>query len=161
MFACLLVLQFSLLCGFIVHTQRFPPKPQTAHISIAKELAFVFLISPGFQGFGRKALQDVHKMRQFPHPLNTFPLNSSTVFRSLRDCYASVNSSSAHPPPGNSGAFSRTFHPGGRALGLISLPFNYPGIFDHPTFFHLTTLSFLLMTISSANTVSFFLNTSR
>ena len=63
--------------------------------------------------------------------------------------------------PGNSGAFSRTFHPGGRALGLISLPSNYPGAFDHPTFFHLTTLSFLLMTISSANTVSFFLNTSR
>ena len=43
----------------------------------------------------------------------------------------------------------------------ISLPSNYPGAFDHPTFFHLTTLSFLLMTISSANTVSFFLNTSR
>ena len=79
----------------------------------------------------------------------------------LNECNASFNSSSAHPPPGNSGAFSRTFHPGGRALGLISLPSNYPGAFDHPTFFHLTTLSFLLMTISAANTVSFFLNTSR
>ena len=62
------------------------------------------------------------------------------------------------PPPGNSGAFSHTFHPGGRG---IRLPSNYPGAFDHPTFFHLTTSSFPFMTISSANTVSFFLNTSR
>ena len=36
------------------------------------------------------------------------------------------------PPPGNSGAFSRTFHPGGRG---ISLPSNYPGAFDHLTSF--------------------------
>ena len=30
--------------------------------------------------------------------------------------YASVNSSSAHPPPGISGAFSLIVRPGGRAL---------------------------------------------
>ena len=33
-------------------------------------------------------------------------------------CYASVNSSSAHPSPGNSGAFSHTFHPRGWALAF-------------------------------------------
>ena len=73
--------------------------------------------------------------------------------------YASVNSSSAHPPPPGQqwGIFP---HFPSRGSG-ISLPSNYPGAFDHPTFFHLTTLPFLLMTISSANTVSFFLNTSR
>ena len=36
-----------------------------------------------------------------------------TPFWLIPGNYASVNSSSAHPPPpGNSGAFSRTFHPG-------------------------------------------------
>ena len=64
----------------------------------------------------------------------------STSFRCLlcsteqSNSYASVNSSSAHPPPGNSGAFFRTFHPGGWG---ISLPSNYPGAFDHLTSFTL------------------------
>ena len=48
--------------------------------------------------------------------------------------YASVNSSSAHPPPGNSGVFSRTFHPGCRALAF------HPIIPGHLTIPHSFTL---------------------
>ena len=36
-------------------------------------------------------------------------------------------------PPGNSGAFSHTFHPGGRALAFHPIT---PGAFDHLTFLH-------------------------
>ena len=62
-------------------------------------------------------------------------------------------------PPGNSGAFSRTFHPGDRALAFHPIT---PG---HLTIPHSFTLQhcrfFFKMTISSANTVTFVLNTSR
>ena len=53
---------------------------------------------------------------------------------------ASVNSSSAHPPPGNSGAFSRTFHPGGRALAFHPIT---PGHLTIPHSFTLQHCRFL------------------
>ena len=36
--------------------------------------------------------------------------------------YASVNSSSAHPPPGNRGAFAHVVSPGGGAFAILSRP---------------------------------------
>ena len=47
---------------------------------------------------------------------------------------ASVNSSCAHPPPGNCGAFACLVSPGGGALANLALPggraFAYPRAFD-------------------------------
>ena len=47
---------------------------------------------------------------------------------------ASVNSSCAHPPPGNCGAFACLVSPGGGALGNLARPggrtFAYPRAFD-------------------------------
>ena len=47
------------------------------------------------------------------------------------DCYASVNSSCAHPPPGNCGAFAGIVSPGGRALAY---PRATPGLLTHTWF---------------------------
>ena len=48
--------------------------------------------------------------------------------------YASVNSSCAHPPPGNCGAFACLVSPGGGALANLARPggraFAYPRAFD-------------------------------
>ena len=48
--------------------------------------------------------------------------------------YASVNSSCAHPPPGNCGAFACLVSPGGGALAKLARPggrvFAYPRAFD-------------------------------
>ena len=52
----------------------------------------------------------------------------------------SVVFSCAHPPPGNSGAFSP--HWPSRGSGISLLP-NYPGAFDHLTFFTLQHCRFL------------------
>ena len=57
----------------------------------------------------------------------------STIFSSLGiviTCYASVNSSSAHPPPppGNRGAFPNVARPEGRAFAYLGLT---PGHLTH------------------------------
>ena len=44
------------------------------------------------------------------------PFNSGTLLN-----YASVNSSSVHPPPGNPGAFPNVARPGGGAFAYLGL----------------------------------------
>ena len=48
-----------------------------------------------------------------------------------RRANAPVNSSCAHPPPGNCGAFARIVSPGGRALAY---PRATPGLLTHTWF---------------------------
>ena len=88
------------------------------------------------RGWGRKIRPPVNAFRDqiIPHP--------SLVGWDLLFMHQSIPavpiSPPPPPPPGNSGAFSHTVHPGGSG---ISLPPNYPGAFDHLTFFHPTALS--------------------
>ena len=50
----------------------------------------------------------------------------------LQISYAPVNSSCAHPPPGNCGAFARIVSPGDRALaGALAYPRATPGLLTH------------------------------
>ena len=76
--------------------------------SSIKETANVLFTSTAF----------VSKIRRLYRQRGEVNRKRRTGRQRILSCNASVNSSSAHPPPGNSGAFSHTFHPGGRALAF-------------------------------------------